>query len=192
MNQRHLTDDQLVEMCMPGEPSSLSLDHLVRCTACEVRRATLARMLTDVSDAALADADAAFPLERLSRQHARILQRIDQDGRPGRLIAFPAGHPHGPSFLRAHKTTRWVAAAAAAAFIMGLLAGQRLPHDFSGQRTARVSPSAARATGTTLRAASIPVSDEEFLDEIEIAVGSGGPAVFRRIDALTPRAWESR
>ena len=40
------------------------------------------------------EADAAFPAERLARQRARILQRVDQDGRPARVIAFPAGHTH--------------------------------------------------------------------------------------------------
>jgi hypothetical protein len=192
MNQRHLTDDQLVEMCLPGDHGRPGQDHLVVCPACEVRRAALAQLLSDVTIAAAAEADEAFSAERLSRQQARILQRIEQDGRPARVIAFPAGHPQGPSLLRQHPTSRWVAAAAAAAFIMGLLAGH-LAHDFPGQRATRIATAApVRPTGTTLRAATIPVSDEEFLDEIEIASGSAGPAALRRIDALTPRAWETR
>lgn len=196
MNQRHLTDDQLVEMCLPGERSDATdhalQGHILQCAACEVRRAALAQMLSDIGMAAETEADAVFSAERLSRQQARILQRLEQDGRPARVIAFPAGHPQGPSLLRQHPTSRWIAAAAAAAFIMGLLAGH-LAHEFPGQRAVRMADTAPpRATGTTLRAATIPVSDEELLDEIEIASASAGPAALRRIDAVTPRAWDIR
>jgi hypothetical protein len=194
MNQRHLTDDQLTGVCLEGLASASQEDHLLTCAACQHRRESLSALLTEIADAADDGVDAAFPPERLARQRARILHRLEQDGRPGRVIAFPAGHPQGPSLLRPRQTTRWVAAVAAAAFfIIGLLAGH-LAHDVPGQRTARVpqAASAATATGTTLRTASVPVSDEEFLYEVEAAVGSGGPAMLRRIDALTPRAWETR
>jgi hypothetical protein len=199
MSKRHLTDDQLVELCLGHErtgQTAAATAHLVGCPDCEVRRVSLAEMLTDVSTVAAAEADAAFPPDRLSRQQARILQRIEQDGRPGRLISFPAMTSAAPIFQRAHRTTRWIAGAAAAAFVIGVLAGH-LATDFPGQRMARVSPSAsarpsARPAAAPLRTAAMPSSDEEFLYEIEAAAGSAGPAMLRRIDALTPRAWETR
>jgi hypothetical protein len=34
------------------------------------------------------------------------------------------------------------------------------------------------------------LSDDELLGQIELAVGSAGPAALRPLDALTPRAWD--
>ncbi len=194
MNQGHLTDDRLIEMCLEGAVPPADAQHLIGCPSCEVRRVELVTLLADVSEAATAEVDAAFPAERLARQQARILHRIEQDGRPGRVIAFPAGHAPDMLSLRTRPTTRWVAAAAAAGLIVGLAAGH-LSHDYSID--ARHSPLAQstlaqQATGTTMRAASAVMTDDEFLGQIEAAVDSTGPAALRPIDALTPRAWEVR
>lgn len=191
MKHSHLTDDQLIDLCFDAaEPASVG--HLTACTTCAARHAALVQMLAEVSDSAHQEVDAAFPAERLARQQARILHRIEQDGRPGRVIVFPAGASHAGSPLRSRSTSRWVAAAAAASFIIGLAAGHMV--HFPG-----LSPAPHRATmapavtGTTLRAVSAPaVSDDEFLGEIEAAVDSNGPAALEPIDALTPRAWEVR
>jgi anti-sigma factor RsiW len=191
MTQRHLTDDQLIDLCFDASTKG-GHPHLAACAGCAARHASLVEMLTEVSGAADAEIDAAFPADRLARQQARILHRIDQDGRPGRVIAFPAGHPQATATLRSRSTSRWIAAAAAAAFVIGLAAGH-MTHDFprfSAENHAVVTPA---ITGTTLRASSVPaVSDDEFLGQIEDAVDSNGPAALRPIDALTPRAWEVR
>ena len=152
------------------------------------------QLVQRVTAALNAEADAAFPDERLNRQHARILQRVDQDGRPGRVIAFPAGQHRMPtSLLQTSPTTRWVAAAAALAFVAGVAAGQRLPTEFRLSPASQISssrPATPEATGTTLRASTPLVpSDDEFLGELEIAAQSR-PAVLRHLDALTPRAWD--
>ena len=153
------------------------------------------QLVQHVTAALNAEADAAFPDERLNRQHARILQRIDQEGRPGRVIAFPASPQRTPvSLLQGSPTTRWVAAAALVAFVAGVAAGQRLPSGFPlrpmGQiAVARPAP-APQPTGTTLHAsAPMMPSDEEFLGEVELAADSR-PLILRNIDALTPRAWD--
>jgi len=148
----------------------------------------------EISAVLVAAADEAFPDERLQRQRTRILQRVDQSGRPGRLIAFPAGQgPPTRSLLQPTSTTRWVAAAAVVAFIAGVVAGQRLPNDYhvrSPRQVAVSRPGAPQAAGTTLRAsAPLVPSDDEFLGEVELAAESR-PAVLRHIDALTPRAWD--
>jgi hypothetical protein len=152
------------------------------------------QLIQRVTAALNAEADAAFPDERLNRQHARILQRVDQDGRPGRVIAFPAGQNRIPvSLLQTSRTTRWVAAAAALAFVAGVAAGQRLPTEFRfvpGSQMSGSHPATLEPTGTTLHASTPLVpSDDEFLGELEIAAQSR-PAVLRHIDALTPRAWD--
>jgi hypothetical protein len=146
-----------------------------------------------VSAALVAEADAVFPDERLDRQRARILQRIDQDGRPGRVIAFPASQGRtATSLLHTSSSSRWVAAAAVVAFIAGVVAGQRLPNQFhfGPVQHVAVSRTAPEPTGTTLRASSpLAPSDDEFLGEVEMAAESR-PAVLRHLDALTPRAWD--
>jgi hypothetical protein len=145
-----------------------------------------------VTTALNAEADEAFPDERLHRQRVRILQRIDQDGRPGRVIAFPAAARTTASLLHPASTTRWVAAAAVVAFIAGGVAGQRLPHELQFGPTMHVADSrpVPQPTGTALRSStSLTPSDDEFLGEVEMAAESR-PAVLRHLDALTPRAWD--
>jgi len=146
-----------------------------------------------VTAALNAEADAVFPEDRLNRQRVRILQRIEQDGRPGRVIAFPASPERATSsLLHPTSTTRWVAAAAVVAFIAGVVAGQRLPNElrFNAASQMAASRSAPEATGTTLRASTpLMPSDDEFLGEVEIAAQSRA-AVLRHLDELTPRAWD--
>jgi len=193
MNQEHLSDDRLIELCLEGTVSSSEVQHLAGCVACDVRRTELTDVLTDVTAAAIDEADAAFPAERLARQQARILSRIDHDGRPGRVITFPASRTSEPISLRARPTTRWVAAAAAAGLIVGLVAGH-LTHDFPVGVHPAMRPQVARQqiAATSMREASVAMTDDEFLGEVEQAIDSSGPAALRPIDALTPRAWEVR
>jgi hypothetical protein len=193
MNQRHLSDDRLIELSTVAGPADSYAGgdvHLRECAGCQSRYAALASLLDDITTAATAEADAAFSDERLARQHARILQRVDQDGRPGRLIAFPAAQTHAPLLQRARPFTRWVAAAAVAGVLVGLLAGQFLPD--GGQR---VEPSQIVAnTGNAavaLRAVSTTLSEDEFLGQVEISAVSR-PALLRPLDDMTPRAWEIR
>jgi len=140
-----------------------------------------------------AEVDALYPEDRLQRQRSRILQRIDQLGRPGRVIAFPASQARSHSvLLHSTPTTRWVAAAAVVAFIAGVVAGQRLPNEFRFNQPVHVVASrpAPEATGTSLRgSAALAASDDEFLGEVELATQSR-PAVLRHLDELTPRAWD--
>lgn len=187
MTQGHLADDRLIDLCLGAPITSADRTHLVGCVSCERRRLTLERMLDDTAAAATLDAETAFPAERLARQQARILQRIEQDGRPGRIIAFPAAHLQDvPTARSARRSSPWVAAAAAAAGLaVGLLAGHL--SDLPGVTSApdRVVTSSRPATGP-LRPAVL--SDDEFLGQLELAVGSATPAVLNPLDALTPGA----
>lgn len=193
MNHGHLSDDRLIELCLEGTMAPSEVQHLAACAACDVRRAEFTSVLSDVTASAIEEADAAFPAERLARQQARILSRIDHDGRPGRVIAFPASRTPEPVSLRSRPTTRWVAAAAAAGLVVGLLAGH-LTHDLPVGVHPAVRPQIARQqiAGTSMREASVAITDDEFLGQVEQAIDSSGPAALRPIDALTPRAWEVR
>jgi hypothetical protein len=153
-------------------------------------------MLDDVSVTAADAADAAFPPERLTRQHARIMAHLQHEGRPARVIAFPAGYAHPLLVSRTRPASRWIAAAAVAGLVIGVIAG-RVGHDFSLGHQAAVRVMASRdvnspplrATGSTgmLREVSNPVSDEEFLSEMETSIDSPAAAL-QPLDDLTPRA----
>ena len=193
--QRHLTDDRLVEVCLACVPAADGdRRHLDACLDCQRRRDDLQRMLADVSDAVSVEADAAFSAERLARQHARIVQRLDHEGRPGRVIAFPAGHPSDSFALRNRPAMRWIAGAAAAGLVIGLLA-DHLAHDFSVIRPGWVSQQAAilrpAAQGPTLHAVATTISEDDFLGAIDLAIESSGSTALRPLDELTPRAWEA-
>jgi hypothetical protein len=192
MNERHLSDDRLIELCVPGSaPASDEGAHLALCSTCEARRVSIVEILEELDTAAAANADAAFPQDRLERQQARILQRVDQDGRPGRLITFPANQPQA-ILLRSRPRLRWAAAASAAAFVFGLVAGH-LAHDLSlGPEPQSASIVSTGASPAPLRAVPTTFSEDEFLGQIELAAHQSGPVALRALDAMTPRAWEVR
>lgn len=198
--KRHLSEERLIELTMgtlsPGSAlaDAVADDHLAACRVCRERAGKMARLLDEVSTVADARADVLFSGEKLARQQARILQRIEQEGRPGRLIAFPAGEQPAPLVARSRPASRWVAAAAVAGLVVGLVTGQLIP---VGQVSTSPAPRTAFLNGVSnesgdtmgIRPVSTSMSDAEFLGEVE-AAGSLGPAALRPIDAATPRAWE--
>jgi hypothetical protein len=151
----------------------------------------VARLLGEYRESVNAEADAAFPADRLARQQSRILARIEHEGRPGRLIAFPAGHAPAPAMLRQRPGMRWIAGAAAAGMLIGVLAGQ-LTYDFSSREGARVAQvvAARPEPGATLRAVSTTLSEEEFLGQLEMAIEGHRSASLQPLDEMTPRVWE--
>lgn len=191
MKDMHLTDDVLAALCLEG-PGSENGQHLAACPACERRLASMVMMLDEVSATADAAADAAFPPDRRARQQARILQRLDHHPTFGRVLAFP--HAHAPAAsLRPHRPTRlrrWVAGAAAAGLFIGMLAG-RLTHQLpvlEPQAPSHAQP--LRQSNVPLRAATTPLSDDEFLREVEQAMERSGPVALGRLEFLTPVAWD--
>jgi hypothetical protein len=190
MSQPHLSDDRLIEICFDLDVTSSDRAHLQSCATCEERRTNLVGTLDEIDMAMTQEADPAFPADRLARQRARILQRIDQDGRPARVIAFPAGHTHDAAPHRLRRA-RWgtVAAAVAASFLVGLLA-EHLAHDLPGSRQSIPVQRTQTTVATTTQARAS--SDDEFLGQVEVAAVGVGPAALRPLDALTPRAWDAR
>jgi hypothetical protein len=186
--KRHLSDDRLIELCVQGANGGGLDAHLTACAECRSRHAELSGLLNEVADVSTAEADAAFPAERLSRQQARILQRIEQDGRPGRLITFPISRQPESLPARSRPASRWVAVAAVAGLVVGLLTGQLFPTTRTMAQPTRIVSNESDS-GVALRVVSTTLSDDEFLGQVE-AAGSAGPAALRPLDALTPRAWE--
>lgn len=184
----HLTDERLIELSVAGTTGHDA--HLTECAACRTRHSDLSAFLDGIGDVVAAEADVHFSADRLDRQRSRILQRLEMDGRPGRLISFPAGQPQAPLLVRTRPTSRWVAGAAVAGLVVGLLTGQLIPvlPSAAPSSTPRMVANEA-GSGMALRAVSTSMSDDEFLGQVE-AAGNAGPAVLQPLDALTPRAWE--
>ena len=200
MKASHLPDDRLIELCMLDAASATEQHHLSACARCDARRVRLQRLLDEVSDTATAAADAAFPPERLARQQARILAHLQHEGRPARVIAFPAGQaPHEPMVSRTRPRSRWIAGAAVAGLVVGVIAG-RFGHDYTFARPGAARVIVARTAEPELRDGSIAtireitasISDDEFLNQLEMAIDEPAAAALQPLDELTPRAWDVR
>ena len=141
LRQGHLSEQAIVEAVMSGDRPH----HLDRCDICAERAVQMARWMDDLQTDAMEVADAAFSPERLQAQQEQSLRRLEQLDHPARVIAFPAAsrpEPNGAGGRRV--AVSWVAVAAAAGLVIGVV---------SGQMTARMSPqTAAPATASTAAA----------------------------------------
>lgn len=192
MNDRHISDDRLIEICLTPFPTSAEQAHLITCARCETRRVEVVGILAELDEAATQEAGDVFPEVKLERQHVRILQRVEHDGRPGRVVTFPAQPPAAAFLAPTRPPMRWAAGVAAAAFIAGVLTGQ-WTHSFGDLTDATPMRIVANETDqTALRAVPTTFSEEEFLGQIESAGSRNGPAALGPLDAMTPRAWEVR
>jgi len=189
---RHLSEDRLIALTVGDEWASADEAHLAACEGCRARRASLVTLLDEVAQAAVIEADAAFTTERLARQHSRILHRLAAEGRPGRLISFPATSDGSYGVASWRPTSRWIAAAALVGLFVGVLADQALTHLPGPSRRIDQPRSvpAVNASRAVVQPVGASLSDDEFLGQLEAAVQSGGPIMLRPLDAATPLAWD--
>ena len=117
----HLTDHQFAQLWTTGGGHP----HLEGCAACRARFEEFDRWIMGIGDELRAEADDAFPADRLTLQQTQIARRLETLERPARVIAFPkaaraviSGHSH---------VRRWVTVAAAASLITGFGLGQVVP-----------------------------------------------------------------
>ena len=192
MNDRHISDDRLIEICLTPSPTSVEQAHLADCGRCEARRVEVVGILAELDDAATREAVTVFPDAKLERQHAKILQRVEHDGRPGRVVTFPVQSPAAAFLAPTRPPMRWAAGVAAAAFVAGVLTGQWTQSFGNLTDTAPMHIATSKTDSTSLRAVPTTFSEEEFLGQIESAGSRNGPAALRPLDAMTPRAWEVR
>jgi hypothetical protein len=192
----HLSDDRLIEVALDRSPDVYDREHLDACPTCDARLDDLTRLLSVTTSAAVAEADEVFTPERLQRQRNRILQRIEHEGRPGKhegrpgkIVNFPAGQVHHPRPARPRPGMRWVAGAAAAGIVIGMLAGHYAP-TFRMQNTRSVSFAKVPPETVAMQAVSTTLSEEEFLGRLETAVDGTGGSTLQPLHELTPLAWE--
>lgn len=191
---RHLDDAALAEIwtaSAPNGPDARSHAHLETCSSCRSRYAALESWLGEIATIARAEADEAFPADRLAMQQHHIMRRLEALDRPARVILFPK-HTHAMSGERTG-ARRWIAAAAAAGLVVGIAAGQLLDlrdalggptRPFAEQRTMDAAPAVATIQPAVLNGAQ---SDEAFLTELEEAALSPRVPELATLDAVTPR-----
>lgn len=191
MKPAHLSDDRLVELYFTETPSAHEQQHLGVCHTCDTRRSSIAHLLDETAQASTEDVEAAFPAERLARQQVEILARAEEVAGPARVIAFPATTSSASSMIsRTRPTSRLVAAAAVAGLVIGVVAGRAGRDLGPGIRPVRQQMVQVRQDSTpTIRSVSTPLSDDEFLVELESAI-EGRAGALQALDDLTPRAGE--
>ena len=171
LRRGHLSERALVEVCTSGERPA----HLDHCGLCADRAVDLGRWLDGIRAEASAEADAAFPAERLAAQQTQILRRLEQLDHPARVIAFP-GHARYGRLDGASSGIRpaWVGIAAAAGLVLGV---------FGGHYTARLGTERAATPARSVETASYE-APQALLDLDD----SDQPLVpaFEALDRLTP------
>lgn len=189
---RHLSDAALVESSGTGSRPS----HLEVCDRCRARADALGALADEVGAWMVRAADAAFPPERLAAQRAHVMHRLERLGHPARIIAFPA--VSRPPATRRPRTHRWVAAAAAAGVLVGVLAG--LAVDLRRARLASPDPPPEAVAQLVAVDPDRPrlgvdpsgLNDELFLRELETVAVRPRVEALQALDALTPHVREVR
>lgn len=195
---RHLRERQLLLLSLAAtghdEAPALSraeTEHLAACARCAARLAALEAFLARLRDEAVAAADEAFSPERLLAQRLRILRRIERLSThpgPARVLPFPA--IVGAAARVAGHGRRWIAAAAAAGMLVGVVAGRFVA--LKERAAPHGSPGASGFEGSLPAAQERPfqhaaLDEERLLVEIEDALGAPRVEELRAIDAVTPR-----
>ena len=163
----HLSDDQLMEICVLAGDDG----HLAVCRSCKARFDGVLRSLEQMQEAAIGEADIMFSAERLHDQRERIMRRIERHDHPAEVVAFPH-HRIAPT-PTVHRmlgpARRWVAGAAAAGLAAGVFLGFAMDRSTHVRATDQAIQQAKSNTALALQAA----ADDQFFIEIDEAlVGS--------------------
>jgi hypothetical protein len=211
----HLQDDVIFD-CYYATRRGEALDppsaeHLADCSACASRYAEVGTFLNSLSADAEAEVSALFPPERLLAQQADIARRLELVGRAARVISFP-GRPSvtssvpqttSPSVTRID--VRWIAAAAAAALVVGVAAGtvfnrgsrpevvaregRRAGVTATGRQGLASAPSRL-VTGEAVEA--VVDLDDMFMSDLESVLDRPHTSELVAFDALTPHLRDVR
>jgi anti-sigma factor RsiW len=199
MERFHPADDQLIAMYFgdegaSGEARRAVRQHLHGCEACTWRYTELTAPLERLRQDAASEADEVFTPTRLDRQLSGILGRLEGAAAEKRVIQFPSSSGRLDRSVMRRPLSRWVAAAAAAGLLIGVLAGRVL--EFGSARLGSTPAPIARAARTVISAPAEALSDsglatafegdEIALSEIDQAVHTQQIAALSALDELTP------
>ena len=185
LGRAHLNDRQFARLWTTGGGHP----HLEGCATCRARYAEFDTWVLGLGDALRAEADEAFPAERLAVQQAQIARRLETLERPARVIVFPkaaraviSGHSH---------VRRWVTVAAAAGLIAGIGLGQVVPLRQAFQQPQGVAPVPHLTIPDTVKRADElkPVQTSEDDDELLTdAFARPRVSTLSALDEMTPRS----
>lgn len=178
LRRGHLSEHALVEIWNTGVRPA----HLDACDICGERALEISRWLEDVQALGRAEADAVFSDERLTAQRGQVLARLAQLDRPAKVISFPARtlQLSDPAAGR-RITPAWLAVAAAAGLMLGVLSGELRHLTSWGQP----DKPAVVAGGQQTPAAPSTTEGVRFLDGTFERPGFGALST---LDEMTPRA----
>jgi hypothetical protein len=176
--QGHLSEDALAAAIAVGERPS----HLDRCAQCSARALDLGRWLEALRVEATAEADAAFPAERLAAQHNQILRRIAQVEQPVRVLEFPKAPPLARSAGPLRRVSPgWLGVAAAAGLAVGVIGGH-----FSARLSAPPAGAATESTSVPLGVEPPVPAGPGVTPLFELDLERAMPASLREMDENTP------
>ena len=185
LGRGHLDDQQFARLWTTGGGHP----HLEGCATCRARYEEFERWILGIGDELRAEADEAFPVEKLSVQQAQIARRLETLERPARVIAFPKAARaviSGNSHVR-----RWVTVAAAAGLIAGIGLGQVVPLRVGPRPvTVVVAPPQLTKPQTEARAKEITEDPASHQDDDLLSDALARPRVstLSALDEMTPHA----
>jgi hypothetical protein len=186
----HLQDDRLFECYLAqrqGEAADPpTAEHLADCESCAARYAELVLLMDGVRAEGEAEADAAFPPERLRAQQQQIARRMEAVGRPARVLSFPGRVVQSTIRASTLRSPRWTAAAAAAGLFLGIALGATYEWDSHPGPSAPAMSARAAAPKPDIAA------DEDFMSELELALDRPHTRELAAFDAFTPHFREIR
>ena len=190
LGRGHLDDSQFARLWTSEDSSH---PHLEACAECRARYAAFERWIAGVGDELRAEADDAFPADRLAVQQAQISRRLETLARPARVIAFPkaaraviSGHSH---------VRRWVTVAAAASLITGFGLGQVMPlRNMLSHQAAISQPKPLTKADTVAIAKDLTPPAASPMDEDLLSDAFTRPRVstLSALDEMTPHARDSK
>jgi hypothetical protein len=188
LGRGHLADRQFAELWVSSLTATVSHPHLDACAGCRARYEAFDRWVNGIGETLRADADEAFPTDRLAIQQAQIARRLESLERPARVIAFPKAARaviSGNSHVR-----RWVTVAAAASLIAGFGLGQVVQLPVVVKTRPPVTAAHLSAPETVDRAkeltpVSTSINDEELLSD---AFVRPRVSTLSALDDMTPHA----
>jgi len=185
LGRGHLDDQQFARLWTTGGGHP----HLEGCATCRSRYEEFERWILGIGDELRAEADDAFPIEKLTVQQAQIARRLETLERPARVIAFPKAARaviSGNSHVR-----RWVTVAAAAGLIAGVGLGQVVPLRIGPRPvTVVVAPPQLTKPQTEARAKEITEDPASHQDDDLLSDALARPRVstLSALDEMTPHA----
>src|SRR5262245_8231766 len=140
------------------------------------------------------EADAVFTPDKLRAQQAHIARRLEQIGRPARVLTFPGRVVRRTMTATSGRwTPRYIAAAAAAGLFVGVAVGASYNFGTRSVLTQAARQAAPMLTPVATRGNSPAqvAADDAFLSDLELALERPHTRELLAFDALTPHVREA-